>query len=136
MKTSMEFPETETQALIVKMILNKRTEESLQLLSNFYNIQPPEVIVGTIKGKRKTVHAVYVGNRKRIYATNSDIFYNPFVILHEFYHHLRYRGMEHRGSEKSADNFAIRFIKSYRSEHTKNPQAKGNRMEKKESNTV
>jgi hypothetical protein len=126
----MEFPETKTQALIVKMILNKRTEESLQLLSNFYNIQPPEVVVGTIKGKRKTVHAVYVGNQKRIYATNSDIFYNPFVILHEFYHHLRYRGMEHRGSEKSADNFAIRFISSYRSEHAKNPQTKGNRMEK------
>ena len=136
MKTSMEFPQTETQALIVTMILNKRTEESLQLLSNFYNIQPPEVIVGTIKGKRKTVHAVYVGNLKRIYATNSDIFYNPFVILHEFYHHLRYRGMEHRGSEKSADNFAKRFINSYRSEHAKNPQAKGNRMEKRRNATL
>jgi hypothetical protein len=128
MKTTMEFPKTETQALIVKMILNKRTEESLHLLSNFYNIQPPEVIVGTIKGKRKTVRAVYVGKQKRIYAANSDIFYNPFVILHEFYHHLRYRGMEHRGSEKSADNFAIRFINSYRSEHAKNPQAKRNKM--------
>ena len=132
----MEFPETKTQAFIVKMILNKRTEESLQLLSNFYNIQPPEVIVGTIKGKRKTVHAVYVGNQKRIYATNSDIFYNPFIILHEFYHHLRYRAMEHRGSEKSADNFAKRFINSYRSEHAKNPHAKGNRTEKRRNATV
>ena len=130
MKTTLEFPETKTQALIVKMILNKRTEESLQLLSNFYNIQPPEVVVGTIKGKRKTVHAVYVGNQKRIYATNSDIFYNPFVILHEFYHHLRYRGMEHRGSEKNADNFALQFINSYRSEYAKNIKSKGNRMEK------
>jgi len=136
MKTTMEFPGTKTQALIVKMILNKRTEESLQLLSNFYNIQPPEVIVGTIKGKRKTVHAVYVGNQKRIYATNSDIFYNPFIILHEFYHHLRYRAMEHRGSEKSADNFAKRFINSYRSEHAKSPQAKGNRTEERRNATV
>ena len=130
MNTTLDFPETKTQALIVKMILNKRTEESLQLLSNFYNIQPPEVIVGTIKGKRKTVHAVYVGIQKRIYATNSDIFYNPFVILHEFYHHLRYRGMEHRGSEKNADNFALRFINSYRSEFAENVEGKGNRMEK------
>jgi hypothetical protein len=130
MKTTLEFPETKTQALIVKMILNKRTEESLQLLSNFYNIHPPEVIVGTIKGKRKSVHAVYVGNQKRIYATNSDIFYNPFVILHEFYHHLRYRGMEHRGSEKNADNFALQFINSYRSEYAKNIKSEGNRMEK------
>jgi hypothetical protein len=38
--------------------------------------------------------------------------------------------MEHRGSEKGADNFAIRFINSYRSEYAKNPQTKGNPMEK------
>ena len=110
----MEYPDIKTQALIVKMILNKRTEESLQLLSRFYNIHPPEIVVGTIKGKRKTVCAVYVGKQRRIYAIDSDIFYNPFIILHEFYHHLRYRGMEHRGSEKGADNFASRFIDSYR----------------------
>jgi hypothetical protein len=109
----MEFPDIKTQALVVKLILNKRTEESIQLLSRFYNIQPPEIVVGTIKGKRKTVRAVYVRKQRRIYAKNSDTFYNPLVILHEFYHHLRYRGMEHRGSEKSADNFASRFIESY-----------------------
>jgi hypothetical protein len=102
--------------LVVKLILNKRTEESLQLLSKYYNIQPPEIVVGTIKGKRKTVRAVYVQKQQRIYATNSDIFYNPFVILHEFYHHLRYRGMEHRGSEKGADSFAMRFVQTYRLE--------------------
>jgi hypothetical protein len=110
----MEFPDIKTQALVVKLIVNKRTEESIQLLSSFYNIQPPEIVVGTIKGKRKTVRAVYVGKQRRIYAVTSDIFYNPLVILHEFYHHLRHRGMEHRGSEKSADNFASRFIDSYR----------------------
>lgn len=110
----MEFPDIKTQALIVKLILSKRTEESIQLLSRFYNIQPPEIVVGTIKGKRKTVRAVYVRKLRRIYALNSDIFYNPLVILHEFYHHLRYRGMEHRGSEKNADNFALKFIDSYR----------------------
>lgn len=112
----MEFPDTKTQVLVVKLILNKRTEESLQLLSKYYNIQPPEIVVGTIKGKRKTVRAVYVGKQQRIYATNSDIFYNPSVVLHEFYHHLRYRGMEHRGSEKGADSFASRFIHTYRFE--------------------
>ena len=126
----MEFPNPKTQALIVKLILNKRTEKSLQLLSNFYNIQSPEVVVGTIKGKRKTVHAVYVHNQSRIYATNSDIFYNPFVILHEFYHHLRYRGMEHRGSEKNADKFALHFINSYRSQYTIDSQSRTNRMSK------
>lgn len=113
----MELPDPKTQALIVKLILNKKTEKSIQLLSNFYKIQAPEIVVGTIKGKRKTVHAVYVHSERRIYATNSEIFYNPFVILHEFYHHLRYRGMEHRGSEKSADKFALYFINSYRSQY-------------------
>ena len=113
---TMELPDPKMQALIVKLILNKRTEKSLQLLSNFYSIQAPEVVVGTIKGKRKTVRAVYVGNQRRIYATNSEIFYNPFVMLHEFYHHLRFRGMEHRGSEKSANKFALQFINSYRSQ--------------------
>ena len=110
----MEFPDTKTQALIVKLILNKRTEESIHLLSGHYNIQPPEIVVGTIKGKRKTVRAVYVGKKRRIYAINSDIYYNPFVMLHEFYHHLRTRGLEHRGSEKEADSFALQFIESYR----------------------
>lgn len=126
----MELPDPKTQALVVKLILNKRTEKSLQLLSNFYNIQAPEVVVGTIKGKRKTVHAVYVHNQRRIYARNSDIFYNPFVILHEFYHHLRYRGMEHRGSEKSADRFALQFINSYRSQHTIVSQSRTNTTRK------
>jgi hypothetical protein len=110
----MEFPDIKTQALIVKLILGKRTEESIQLLSSFYNIHPPEIVVGTLKGKRKTVRAVYVRKLRRIYAINSDIFYNPLVILHEFYHHLRYRGIEHRGSEKNADNFALKFVNSYR----------------------
>ena len=116
MPSDAEFPDPKTQVLVVKLILNKRTEESLQLLSKYYNIQPPEIVVGTIKGKRKTVRAVYVQKQQRIYATNSDIFYNPLVILHEFYHHLRYRGMEHRGSEKGADNFATRFVQTYRLE--------------------
>jgi hypothetical protein len=127
----MEFPDPKTQAMIVKLILNKRTEESLQLLSNFYNIQSPEIVVGTIKGKRRTVHAVYVHNQRRIYATNSDIFYNPFVILHEFYHHLRYRGMEHRGSEKSADKFALHFINSYRSQYAIDSKLGTNVLRKK-----
>lgn len=108
------MPDIKTQALAVELILNKRTEESLQLLSRVYNVQPPEIVVGTIKGKRKTVYAVYVHKERRIYAVNSDVFYNPFIVLHEFYHHLRFRGLEHRGSEKSANNFASKFIGSYR----------------------
>jgi ribosome-associated translation inhibitor RaiA len=77
-----------TKAKIVYMILNKKTEEALQHLSKFYNMTPPEIVVGTVKGKRKTV-------------------------LHEFYHHIRTKGGIHRGSEKNANMYAKSFIDAY-----------------------
>ena len=106
-------PDDLTKAKIVYMILNRKTEEALQNLSKFYNITPPEIVVGTIKGKRRSVYAVYVQKESKIYAINSDIFYNPFVVLHEFYHHIRIKGGIHRGSEKHANTYAKDFIDAY-----------------------
>ena len=103
-----------TKAKIVHMILNRNTEDALQKLSKFYNVTPPEIVVGTIKGKRKTVYAVYVQKERRIYVINSDILYNPFIVLHEFYHHIRTRDGVHRGSEKHANMYAKSFIDSYK----------------------
>jgi hypothetical protein len=103
------------QARIVHMILTKRTEQALQALSSFYHVKPPEIVVGTVKGKRRTAYAVYVPKERKIYAMDSDIFYNPFVILHEFYHHLRTQGGPHRGTERHANLYAKGFIDSYRS---------------------
>jgi hypothetical protein len=103
-----------TKAKIVQMILNRNTEEALQKLSKFYNVTPPEIVVGTIKGKRRTVYAVYVQKERRIYVINSDVFYNPFIVLHEFYHHIRTRAGVHRGSEKHANMYAKSFIDSYK----------------------
>jgi hypothetical protein len=111
--SSSAILDEENMVRIVRRILNKDTEQALLELSNLYNIRPPEIIVGTIKGKRKTVYAVYVQNENRIYAMNSDIFYNPFVVLHEFYHHLRSRGGVHRGSERNANMYAKKFIDAY-----------------------
>ena len=102
-----------TKARIVFMIVNKRTEEALETLSMFYNTTPPQVVVGTIKGKRKTVYAVYVQKEGKIYATNSDIFYNPFIMLHEFYHHIRTKAGVHRGAERNANMYAKSFIEAY-----------------------
>ncbi|HEY6669186.1 MAG TPA: hypothetical protein VI033_08545 [Candidatus Nitrosopolaris sp.] len=109
----MHEPDDLMQAKIVHMILNRKTEEALAMLSNFYHIDVPKIAVGTIKGKRRTVYAVYVRKEKKIYAINSDIFYNPFVILHEFYHHLRSKSDIHRGSEKHANMYAQVFVNSY-----------------------
>ena len=103
-----------TKAKIVHIILNRNTEEALQKLSKFYNVTPPEIVVGTIKGKRRTVYAVYVQKERRIYVINSDIFNNPFIVLHEFYHHIRTRAGVHRGSEKHANMYAKSFIDSYK----------------------
>jgi hypothetical protein len=101
------------RARIVQMILDKRTEEALLMISKFYEIKAPEIVVGTVKGKRRTVYAVYVQNESRIYCINSDVLYNPFIIIHEFYHHLRTVAGVHKGSEKHANLYAREFIVSY-----------------------
>ncbi len=102
-----------TKAQVVQMILNKKTEEALQSLSKFYKVNSPQIVVGTVKGKRKTVYAVYAQRESKIYCINSDIFYNPFIVLHEFYHHIRTTGYIHRGSEKHANMYAKSFVDSY-----------------------
>lgn len=102
------------KAKIVQMIFDKKTEEALQSLGRFYRVIPPQIVVGTIKGKRRTVYAVYVQRECKIYCINSDIFYNPFIVLHEFYHHIRTTGGTHRGSEKHANIYAKGFIDSYK----------------------
>lgn len=111
---TIRVPNDLAKAKIVHMILDRKPEDALQTLSKFYNVTPPEIVVGTIKGKRKTVYAVYVQKERRIYAINSDIFYNPFIVLHEFYHHIRTKSNVHRGSEKHANMYAQGFIDSYK----------------------
>ncbi|HEX9678732.1 hypothetical protein [Nitrososphaera sp.] len=123
----MPEPDEMTRARIVHMILRKDTENALHELSKFYHLKPPEIAVGTVKGKRRTAYAVYVPKEHRIYAMDSDIFYNPFVILHEFYHHLRSQGGPHRGTERHADLYAQRFLDSYK--------AVAERVAKKSSST-
>ena len=102
------------KAYIVQLISDKKTEQAIERLSQFYEIKPPQIVVGTIKGKRRTVYAVYVQRECKIYCINSDIFYNPFIIMHEFYHHLRTTAGVHRGSEKHANMYARGFIDSYK----------------------
>jgi hypothetical protein len=103
-----------TKAQIVRMILEKQTEKALEKLSEFYHVTPPQIVVGTIKGKRRTVYALYVQNERKIYALNSEIFFNPFVVLHEYYHHIRTKLGVHRGSERNANKFAQEFVDAYK----------------------
>jgi len=103
-----------TKAQIVKMILEKQTEKALEKLSEFYHVTSPQIVVGTIKGKRRTVYALYIPKERKIYALNSEIFFNPFVVLHEYYHHIRSKLGVHRGSERNANKFAQEFIDAYK----------------------
>ena len=102
------------RALVVATILDAKPERALDLLCEHYRVERPKLGVGVVKGRSKGVLAVYSQRRKEILAAKSEYLFDPFTILHEFYHHLRNFGGMHRGTEKFADRFALEFIQSYR----------------------
>ena len=98
---------------IVRMILDGRPEEALCSLSSHYEVEEPDLRVGTVKRHRKVL-AVYVHKEKRIYVSKSDLLRNPFVILHEFYHHLRASQTPRNAQvEKRAESFALAYIREF-----------------------
>ena len=99
-------------ARAVHLILEGKPEEALLILSKHYGIPPPRLEVGLPK---RCLHALgcYVPSRRTIYVRSSAEYRDPFIILHEYYHHLRWRRGKHRGTEKYADQYAIRAIKIY-----------------------
>ena len=101
-------------ASVVSMIVDSRPEDALDALCANYNVSRPKLGVGVTEGKTKGVAAVYSVRRKEILAASREYLYNPFVIIHEFYHHLRSVGGRHRGTERQADLFAMEFIKAYK----------------------
>lgn len=101
------------KAYIVYLILNGNVEYALNLLSKYHNISPPRVRVKRVKGCSRAL-AVYSLRDKTIYIQSGEYYSNPFVILHEYYHHLRNYGGVHRGTEYKADEYALDFINEYR----------------------
>ena len=102
------------KAAVVSLILDSRPEEAIALLSKWYRVPQPKLGVGVFEGRTKGVAAVYSQNTKKILAAKREYMFDPFVMVHEFYHHLRSVGGKHRGTEKQADKFALEFIASYR----------------------
>jgi hypothetical protein len=102
------------KAAVVALILDSRPEDAFSLLSKWYKVSEPKLGVGVFEGKTKGVAAVYSQNTRKILAAKREFLYDPFVMIHEFYHHLRSRSGHHRGTEKQADRFALEFIASYR----------------------
>ncbi|NLE06412.1 MAG: hypothetical protein GX638_16630 [Crenarchaeota archaeon] len=103
------------KSAIVFLILDKQTEKALELLAKKYQIDVPKLKIGLPKGHSSRAFGTYTNTNHTISLLNSDMLGNPFVILHEFYHHLRSKAVDkqHRGTEKNADKFAIEFIKEY-----------------------
>ena len=98
---------------VVGLIAEGRAEVAMKLLSEYYGIHEPDLRVGTVKRHRRVV-ACYVENEKRIYLSKSDYLTNAYVILHEFYHHLRAcQPGKRRQVEKRADLFASNFIRDF-----------------------
>ena len=101
------------KAKIVQIILMKEYFEAIKALSHHYGIDIPHLKVGMPKRYGKKV-GCYVSKTKTIHVLNQEYLDNPFVILHEFYHHLRTQGGEHRGTEKYANRFAEEFIEAFK----------------------
>ena len=101
--------------IVVQLVLQKQTEEALELLAKTYGVDVPRLKVGLPKGHVRTAYGTYCAKDQTICVLDSDIFGNPFVIIHEFYHHLRSKNVDkqHKGTEKNADKFAMEFIKEY-----------------------
>jgi len=108
-----EQAEEEFRARVVATILDSRTEEALRLLSEHYRVEALGLGVGVFEGRTKGVAAAYSPRKKQILAAKREFFYDPFVIVHEFYHHLRSVSGKHRGTEKQADRFALEFVDAY-----------------------
>jgi len=111
---SLTPTEDQMKASVVALILDSKTEEAIHLLSHWYRVSVPRLGIGVVEGKTKGVAAVYSQKRKEILAARREFMYDPFVMIHEFYHHLRSVSGHHRGTEKQADRFALDFIDAYR----------------------
>jgi Zn-dependent peptidase ImmA (M78 family) len=101
--------------LVVWLILSGKPEEALELLAKNYKVKVPILKVGLPKGHKITAFGCYTSKTQTISVLNSDVLLNPFVILHEFYHHLRSKSVDrmHKGTEKNADKFALDFLMHY-----------------------
>jgi hypothetical protein len=100
------------RAKVVYLILSRETEQALCMLSRHYKIVEPKTKVGMPKRHSRNA-ACYVAKTKTIHVSHREILFNPPVILHEFYHHLRSVSDAQGGIEKYANKFAAKYMKTY-----------------------
>jgi len=101
------------KAGVVHLILSHDAEEALRSLAEHYDVDIPSLRVGLPKG-RVNVSGCYVVEKETIYVASSDGLADPFLILHEFYPHLRSVSSSHRGTKRYADRFACEYLDEHR----------------------
>lgn len=101
------------RAKVVALILSSDTEAALEMLSRRYGVAEPKLKVGMPKRYSKNP-ACYVSKTQTIHVSRREILWNPQVILHEFYHHLRNVTNAQGGIEKYANKFAKNYLQAYR----------------------
>jgi hypothetical protein len=104
--------EEELLAQAVQLILEGNPEQAITKLSQYYKIKPPKLKIGLPK-RCKQALGCYVARTQTIHVKSSREYTSPFVILHEYYHHLRSRLGKHRGTEKHADQYALKALQAW-----------------------
>jgi hypothetical protein len=111
--------EAQFKVFVVHLILNGNVEEALEQLAKHYNVSPPRLKVGLPKRHGTGARGCYTPRSQTIHVLNSEALKDPFIILHEFYHHMRTSiDKKHRGTEKYASQFARDFILEGRRQKT------------------
>ncbi len=111
--------ESEFKTRIVKLILDAKTEQALEELSDHYNVTAPKLKIGLPRGHKINTLGCYETRTETVSVLNGETFRNPSVVIHEFYHHLRTDiTRKHLGTEKKAREFAQNFIDTYNKMNT------------------
>ena len=106
-----KIPLENFHAQVVRLIrIERKPDEALDLLSAYYRIEKPMLKMGLPKGENSAL-GCYVTREKTIYISTQEYLYDPYIIIHEFYHHLRSITGKHRGTERHARDFALEFLR-------------------------
>jgi Zn-dependent peptidase ImmA (M78 family) len=107
-----ELEEPEFQANIVRLIaIERKPEDALEALCEHYRVERPVLRIGLPRGEKKAL-GCYVHRERTIYISSEEYLFDPYVLIHEFYHHLRHVDGKHRGTERHARDFALAFLRN------------------------
>lgn len=93
--------------------VERKPEEALDALCFRYRVERPALRIGLPKGEKRAL-GCYVHRERTIYMSSEEYMFDPYVLIHEFYHHLRHVGGKHRGTERHARDFALGFLENAR----------------------